>query len=115
MKIKLLPICLLICLLPLVALPEEQQTDSVKPYQIEKIFPNPIRDHFFIQIESNVRLTVLFELIDILGKPVQKWDPMEVTPGIQRIRLHMNDHHSGIYLLKAQIGGEDVVFRVRKV
>jgi hypothetical protein len=89
--------------------------DHIKPYQIEKIFPNPIGDYCFIEIDATIRFTIFFELIDILGKPVQKWDPMQVSPGVQRIRLQMNDHHSDIYLLKAEIGEDDIVFRVRKV
>jgi hypothetical protein len=115
MKIKLLLILVIFNWLPIFARSGWGQVDSIKPYQIEKIFPNPITDYFFIEIEASTPFTIFFELIDILGQPVQKWEPMEVSPGVQRIKLHMDDHHSGIYLLKAQIGEDDVVFRVRKV
>ena len=115
MKIKLLLFSLIISWLPLFAESRPRVVNSGKLYQIEKIFPNPIVDHFFVEIEATTRFTIFFELIDILGKPVQKWTPMQVSPGIQRIRLHMNDHHSGIYLLKAGIGEDNVVLRVRKV
>ncbi len=115
MKIKLLLFSLIISWLPLFAESRPRVVNSGKLYQIEKIFPNPIVDHFFVEIEATTRFTIFFELIDILGKPVQKWAPMQVSPGVQRIRLHMNDHHSGIYLLKAGIGEDNVVLRVRKV
>jgi|GEM_PF-6042995 len=115
MKIKLLLIFLIISWLPMVAQPGFGVVDSVKPYQIEKIFPNPIEDYFFVEVEATSRITIFFELIDILGQQVQKWDPMQLSPGSKRIKLLMNDHHSGIYLLKAQVGGDDVVFRIRKV
>ena len=57
---------------------------------------------------------VTFELVDILGKTVQEWEPQKIGPGLQRIKLNVNDHHSGIYLLKAKIGSENVVVRVQK-
>lgn len=115
MKPKIILIIFIISLLPIVVHPGSAQLNSVKPYQIEKIFPNPITDYFFVQIDAEARFTIFFELIDILGKSVQKWEPKEISPGIQRIKLKMDNHHSGIYLLKAQIGKDDVVFRVRKV
>lgn len=115
MKIKLLLFSLIFSSLPVFVQSRPGTEDRVKPYQIEKIFPNPITDHFFVEIDANTRFTIFFELIDILGKPVQRWAPMQVVPGVQRIRLHMNDHHSGIYLLKAGTGENNVVLRVRKV
>jgi hypothetical protein len=115
MKLKFLLFLLILSWLPLFAESRPGGVNSGKPYQIEKIFPNPIADHFFVEIEASTRFTIFFELIDILGKSVQRWAPMQVSPGVQRIRLHVNDHHSGIYLLKAGIGEDNVVLRVRKV
>jgi hypothetical protein len=114
MRVRLLHIILIISLFMVMTKNGASQVDSIKPYQIEKVFPNPIEDHCFVDIEADSTLTVLFELIDILGQPVQKWEPMEVSPGFQRIKLKMNAHHSGIYLLKARIREDDVIFRVRK-
>ncbi len=115
MKAKILLIVLFVNILPILVQSGTAPLDSVKLYQIEKIFPNPIADHFFVEIDAEARFIIFFELIDILGKPVQKWEPKQVSPGIQRIKLDVDDHHSGIYLLRAQIGDDDVVFRVRKV
>lgn len=114
MKVKSLLIFLIIICLPVFAQSGSGQFSSAKLYQIEKIFPNPITDYFFVEIDTRISFTVFFELIDILGKSVQKWEPREITPGTRRLKLDMHDHHSGIYLLKAMVGEEQIVFRIRK-
>lgn len=114
MKAKILLILLLFIYLPVFVQSGTTQFNSAKLYQIEKIFPNPIVDYFFVEIDTRVTFTVFFELIDILGKSVQKWEPREINPGTRRLKLDMHDHHSGIYLLKAMIGDDQVVFRIRK-
>ncbi|MCW0484129.1 T9SS type A sorting domain-containing protein [Gaoshiqia sediminis] len=90
-------------------------TDAEKPYRIEKIFPNPINDYVFVEIEAVDYATARFELLDIMGNRVQQWEPMRIIPGAQRVRLDIKNLHSGVYLFRAKIGDENIVLRVRKV
>jgi len=83
--------------------------------KVERVFPNPINDHVFVEITSIKFAKAECELIDILGKPVQRWEAVELSPTTQKIRLNLNDFHSGLYLLKVKVGNEIFVTRIRKV
>jgi len=94
--------------------PKTDLSELNKTVRIEKIYPNPVTDFVFVEIESVDYAMVHFELVDIMGNMVQQWDSRQVLPGNQRIRLSINDLHSGLYLLRARVGDENLVFRIRK-
>jgi type IX secretion system substrate protein len=84
-------------------------------YQIEKIYPNPATEFVFVDILSKNYAVVQFELIDILGNTIKKWDKMELTPGRQKIRLELQRFKAGFYLLKANMDGQVAIKRIRKL
>ena len=95
--------------------PETNPENEARLYRIEKIFPNPVENHVFVEIDAIDIATANFELVDILGNMVHKWEPIHLTPGNQQLKLQIKNIHTGIYLLRARIEGEIYVFRIRKV
>lgn len=89
-----------------------EQQISVKQ---EKVYPNPFSDYLVVEFSSQEYAAATIELMDILGNPVQQWQKVEITPGTQKIRLSLNNFHSGIYLLKVKVGEQCFVSRLRKV
>ena len=83
--------------------------------KVERVFPNPINDYMFVEITSDKYAKAEFVLMDILGNPVQQWEAVELSPTTQKVRLNLNDLHSGLYLLKVKIGDDVFVNRLRKV
>ena len=92
----------------------EQQVDK-EAYQIEKIYPNPVKDFVYVELSSKEYSIVQFDLIDILGNKVKLWKKVELVPGSQRIRLETNDLNNGFYLLRATIDKHIIVKRIRKL
>ena len=96
-----------------------QTSDSTaanqQPVKVDRVFPNPVSDYIFVEVSSDKFAKAEFMLMDVLGNPVQQWEAVELTPGTQKIRLNLNDFHSGLYLLKVKIGKEVFVNRLRKV
>lgn len=89
-----------------------EQQSSVKQ---EKVYPNPFADYLIVEFSSQEYATANVVLMDILGNPVQQWETVEIVPGSQKIRLSLNNFHSGIYLLKVKVGEQCFVSRLRKV
>lgn len=81
----------------------------------EKVYPNPFTDYLIVELTSQEFSTADIILMDILGNPVQQWENVEIVPGTQKIRLSLNNFHSGIYLLKVKVGSQCIVSRLRKV
>ncbi|RKD90506.1 putative secreted protein (Por secretion system target) [Mangrovibacterium diazotrophicum] len=96
-----------------------QTSDSTatdqQPVKVDRVFPNPVSDYIFVELSSDKFAKAEFMLMDVLGNPVQQWEAVELTPGTQKIRLNLNDFHSGLYLLKVKIGKDVFVNRLRKV
>ncbi|MGQ7871281.1 T9SS type A sorting domain-containing protein [Sunxiuqinia sp. sy24] len=84
-------------------------------YQIEKVYPNPAREFLFVELFSEHYMVVRFELIDILGNTVKKWEKKELTPGRHKIRFELQKFSSGFYLLKADKQGQIIIKRIRKL
>lgn len=116
MKTRLLLILTIILIivpatLPLSAVAQEKEE---KPYQIEKVYPNPFSQYVNIEIKSENNIKAQFELFDILGNTVQKWNDISIVEGNQSIRLDIKQLHAGIYLLRSRFGDEVIVTRLRK-
>ena len=94
---------------------QEVSIPDQEDYQIEKIYPNPAKEYVFVDIFSKKYALVQFELIDILGNTVKKWEKMELTPGIQKIRLELQRFNAGFYLLKADNDGQVIIKRIQKL
>ncbi|WP_163707023.1 T9SS type A sorting domain-containing protein [Mangrovibacterium lignilyticum] len=115
MKEFLLVIILLIAGLIGNAQTNTPSSEDENATKVERVFPNPIDDHLFVEITSDDFSKASIVLMDILGNPVQQWEVVEIMPGTQKIRLNLNKLHSGLYLLKVKIGEQNFVNRLRKV
>ncbi|MFV0378408.1 MAG: T9SS type A sorting domain-containing protein [Mangrovibacterium sp.] len=93
----------------------ESNPDQQIAVKQEKVYPNPFSDYLVVEFTSQEYASATIELMDILGNPVQQWQKVEIVPGTQKIRLVLNNFHSGIYLLKVKVGSECFVTRLRKV
>lgn len=91
--------------------PNEEQPAT----KVERVYPNPLSDYLFVEINCVEYAQATIVLLDILGNQVQQWENVEVVPGTQKVRLNLKPLHSGIYLLKVSIGDQKFVNRLRKV
>lgn len=92
-----------------------QEAGEQSSVKLEKVYPNPMSDYVMVEMTAQEFVSANIVLMDVLGNPVQEWEKVEVTPGIQKIRLALNNLHSGIYLLKVKVGSQCFVIRLRKV
>lgn len=115
MKVYLVGIlCCIVCQLSFgqVGPGAESLTNQAK---LERVYPNPISDYIFVDIEAESNAFAEIELLDILGNKVQVWERQELVNGKNKIKLQLENFHSGIYLLKVKIGAKVYVTRLRKV
>jgi len=94
---------------------QEVSIPDKEDYQIEKIYPNPASEFVFVDIFSENYGMVQFELIDILGNTIKKWDKMELSPGTQKVRIELQRFKAGFYLLKANKNDQVIIKRIRKL
>ncbi len=85
--------------------------DEVK---IEKVYPNPVSTHIYIEINQNEYTQAKFELVDILGNKIQKWEVKRLAPGSQRVKLTFKSLRTGIYILKIKVGTKIFIKRIKK-
>ena len=84
-------------------------------YRIEKVYPNPVSNQLTLEIDVTDYSHVQFELIDILGNKIKRWQEMELAPGQQKVKLDLQEYNPGFYLIKANFGDHVIVKRVRKL
>lgn len=84
-------------------------------YRIEKVYPNPVTDQLTLEIDVADYSHVQFELIDILGNQIKRWQKMKLVPGQQKVKLDLQQFNPGFYLIKANFGDHVIVKRVRKL
>ena len=82
--------------------------------KIEKVYPNPVSSHVFVQIKQEDYTHAQFELVDILGNKIQKWEVKQLFPGSQKVKLQFKSLRTGIYLLKIKVGNKIFIKRLRK-
>ncbi len=82
--------------------------------QIEKVYPNPVSTHVYVEISLQEFSNVTFEMIDILGVPVKKWKVVQFFPGSHKSKLDLSSLRNGIYLLKINVNGKVFVKRIKK-
>ena len=116
MKQFILSISLLVCLLwAPQSFAQKASLSENENYRIEKIYPNPVSDQVSLEIHAADYSTVQFELIDILGNKIKQWQKKELVPGDQKIKLDLQSYNPGLYLIKASIGEQVIVKRIRKI
>ena len=82
--------------------------------RVEKVFPNPVNTHVYVTIYLEDYSITRFQLIDILGNKIQEWEPRQLVPGTQKVKLQLKSLRTGIYFLRIRIDGKDFVKRIRR-
>ncbi len=86
---------------------------QTQPFSISKIYPNPVKDFVTVDLQSDASGPVQIYLYNILGTEVQKWEPINLSPGDQKLKIDLSMIKSGIYILKLS-KSDQVVSRVLK-
>ncbi len=82
--------------------------------RIEKVYPNPVKSHVYVELYLEDYSKARFQLIDILGNKVQGWEAQQLFPGTHKVKLQFKSLRTGIYLLKIRVDEKDFVKRIRK-
>lgn len=77
------------------------------------LYPNPTQGVSILELNSNVAQLATIEVYSITGAIV-KTRTESIRLGKNRINLDMTDLPSGIYLVKAEIGGRQALIRTQK-
>ncbi|MBL7967498.1 MAG: T9SS type A sorting domain-containing protein [Prolixibacteraceae bacterium] len=81
---------------------------------VEKVYPNPVKDLVYVDIQSKTASPVLINLYSILGTEVKKWESVELHEGTQKIKLDLSELKSGLYILKFSVNGQTYSQVVKK-
>ncbi len=81
---------------------------------VEKVYPNPVKDLVYVDIQSKTASPVLINLYNILGTEVKKWESVELHEGTQKIKLDISELKSGLYILKFSTSGQTYSQMVKK-
>ncbi len=65
-----------------------------------KVFPNPVQDHFFVEINSTLGGDLKAELFDQGWKSVQSWEGLDIEEGNDSYKFDLRNNNPGVYLLK---------------
>lgn len=69
-------------------------------FLISKIYPNPVKDVVSIEIQSQESGLLKIKLYNILGTEIKNWEPVNITPVDQKLKLDLSFLRSGVYILK---------------
>jgi hypothetical protein len=111
---KLFTLIYLVVPLSLISFGQNPLDVKEESVQIEKVYPNPVSNHVFVELNLQEFSNITFELVDILGVSVKKWKPSHLSPGNHKSKLELNSIRTGIYLLKINVNGKDFVKRIKK-
>jgi hypothetical protein len=81
---------------------------------VEKVYPNPVKDVVYVDIQSKTSVTGLIILYNILGTEVKKWESVDLHEGTQKIKLDLSELKSGLYVLKFSVSGQFYSQMVKK-
>ena len=89
-------------------------SSALQPFVVEKVYPNPVKDLVYVDIQSKTASPVLINLYNILGTEVKKWESVELHEGTQKIKLDLSELKSGLYILKFSTSGQTYSQMVKK-
>jgi uncharacterized protein (DUF1501 family) len=80
-----------------------------------KAFPNPAQDHFQLELHSASDTSAVLQLANLTGQVVLE-KRFDLSAGISRQRIEVNDLRSGVYLAQVNTAvGERLSFRLVKL
>lgn len=81
---------------------------------VDKVYPNPVKDIVYVDIQSKNVAPVLITLYNILGTEVKKWESIDLHEGTQKLKLDLSGLKSGLYVLKFSVSGQFYSQMVKK-
>lgn len=69
-------------------------------FKISKIYPNPVKEFVYIDIQLKQADFLQVKLYNILGTEVKNWESMYLLTGDQKIKLDLSLIKTGVYILK---------------
>lgn len=76
-----------------------------EPFGKIKIFPNPVTDVLFAQLESETETQVNFQIYDFYGHPVLQ-NFIQVKSGVYQYTIPISTLHKGMYFIQFDFQGE---------
>ena len=73
-----------------------------------KIYPNPAKQQFTLQVESEKKKMINYVLIDTFGKIVLNKEHL-LYPGLTELRLNVSDNPPGVYKLQLNSPDESII------
>jgi hypothetical protein len=77
---------------------------------VAKVFPNPVKDNLFIDLESETKGKILLRLVDLSGKEIQRWEFSKISFA-QRFIINVGGLPHGSYVLSIQDDGNLPIHR----
>ena len=87
---------------------------SLQMVVVGKVYPNPVNDMVYVDIQSKYVAPVLITLYNILGTEVKRWESIDLHEGTQKLKLDLSEFKSGLYVLKFSVSGQYYSQMVKK-
>ena len=79
-----------------------------------QLFPNPVKDQLFLEINHPENGKLHLEWHDLTGKAIRPALELEKTVEFQQFNLSAKDLPAGVYMLRLKLGAETGIFRIVK-
>lgn len=89
-------------------------SSNAQSFTLLKLYPNPVKDLVFLDLQLVRSGSVNISLFNILGTEVKKWDSFALSAGDQKLKLDLSEFKSGIYFLKISGTGQTLSQVVKK-
>ena len=100
---------------PLVELSNVTGVDEVRSLDQLSVFPNPATTQIQVNYSLNTNAELSMDLYSVTGKLVRSQDLGTQPAGGNIVRMDISDVESGMYMLRMNIDGEQLVKRVQVV
>ncbi len=74
------------------------------------VYPNPVRDHVFFSLDSQINDNVTVRLVDLRGQVLYTKD-LEVNPGNKVYQLNLSAMNPGVYFIQANGVSQKIVLQ----
>ncbi len=86
--------------------------DVPSSFRLEPGYPNPFNPTATIQVNVNQAGLLIVDVVDLQGRILQRLLRADVAPGVQRIRWDATGLRSGLYFIRARMGGESQTIKM---
>ena len=86
---------------------EVVETEIVSVNELEtKVYPNPVSSVLNIEVRTEERLPMEFEIYDFLGAKITSTNTRDLEEGVNKIEIPVSDIQPGAYILIMRLGDE---------